>query len=564
MPENAICYRNIFVVSDLFLTFARKMERINMKRREGVRRGGVSRLVLTAVLALFAFSASAQFRINTGGDSPLRKLQYAELAVTNLYVDSVDEQKLVEDAIRGMLDKLDPHSSYATPKEVKELNEPLNGNFEGIGVQFNMMDDTLVVIQPVTNGPSEKVGIIAGDRIVSVNDTAIAGVKMSKEEIMKRLRGPKGTKVELGVVRLGIKDKLMFTVVRDKIPVHSIDATYMIRPGIGYIRIGNFGAQTYEEFVESIEKLRALGMKDMILDLQENGGGYLKAAVDIADEFLERGDMIVYTDGRKVQRSEYRAHGNGKFTKGKVVVLVDGYTASAAEIVTGAIQDQDRGLVVGRRTFGKGLVQRPIDLPDGSMIRLTIAHYYTPSGRCIQKPYTKGEGKDYAMDMMNRLKSGELTNADSVHFADSLKFETLRQHRTVYGGGGIMPDYYVPLDTTVYTRYHRELAAKGIIIQQNLRYVDNHRKELKKRWQSFDDFKQQFEVPQRLVDDVVAEGKKQKIEPKDEAELEKSLAYIRLQLKALIARDIWDMSEYFSVINERSEIVKKALEIIGK
>ena len=564
MPENAICYRNIFVVSDLFLTFARKMERINMKRREGVRRGGVSRLVLTAVLALFAFSASAQFRINTGGDSPLRKLQYAELAVTNLYVDSVDEQKLVEDAIRGMLDKLDPHSSYATPKEVKELNEPLNGNFEGIGVQFNMMDDTLVVIQPVTNGPSEKVGIIAGDRIVSVNDTAIAGVKMSKEEIMKRLRGPKGTKVELGVVRLGIKDKLMFTVVRDKIPVHSIDATYMIRPGIGYIRIGNFGAQTYEEFVESIEKLRALGMKDMILDLQENGGGYLKAAVDIADEFLERGDMIVYTDGRKVQRSEYRAHGNGKFTKGKVVVLVDGYTASAAEIVTGAIQDQDRGLVVGRRTFGKGLVQRPIDLPDGSMIRLTIAHYYTPSGRCIQKPYTKGEGKDYAMDMMNRLKSGELTNADSVHFADSLKFETLRQHRTVYGGGGIMPDYYVPLDTTVYTRYHRELAAKGIIIQQNLRYVDNHRKELKKRWQSFDEFKQQFEVPQRLVDDVVAEGKKQKIEPKDEAELEKSLAYIRLQLKALIARDIWDMSEYFSVINERSEIVKKALEIIGK
>ena len=564
MPENAICYRNIFVVSDLFLTFARKMERINMKRREGVRRGGVSRLVLTAVLALFAFSASAQFRINTGGDSPLRKLQYAELAVTNLYVDSVDEQKLVEDAIRGMLDKLDPHSSYATPKEVKELNEPLNGNFEGIGVQFNMMDDTLVVIQPVTNGPSEKVGIIAGDRIVSVNDTAIAGVKMSKEEIMKRLRGPKGTKVERGVVRLGIKDQLKFTVVRDKIPVHSIDATYMIRPGSGYIRIGNFGAQTYEEFVESIEKLRALGMKDMILDLQENGGGYLKAAVDIADEFLERGDMIVYTDGRKVQRSEYRAHGNGKFTKGKVVVLVDGYTASAAEIVTGAIQDQDRGLVVGRRTFGKGLVQRPIDLPDGSMIRLTIAHYYTPSGRCIQKPYTKGEGKDYAMDMMNRLKSGELTNADSVHFADSLKFETLRQHRTVYGGGGIMPDYYVPLDTTVYTRYHRELAAKGIIIQQNLRYVDNHRKELKKRWQSFDEFKQQFEVPQRLVDDVVAEGKKQKIEPKDEAELEKSLAYIRLQLKALIARDIWDMSEYFSVINERSEIVKKALEIIGK
>jgi len=520
-------------------------------------------LVCIVLFAISFSSISAQIRINGGDGSPMRKLQLAEVMINNLYVDSVDEKKLVEDAIRGMLEKLDPHSTYATPKEVKELNEPLNGNFEGIGVQFNMIQDTLMVIQPVTNGPSEKVGIIAGDRIVSVNDTAIAGVKMSKEEIMKRLRGPKGTQVRLGIIRSGIKDKLYFTVVRDKIPVKSVDATYMIRPGIGYIRIGNFGAQTHEEFVASLEKLRMEGMKDLILDLQENGGGYLKAAVDIADEFLQRGDLIVYTDGRRTQRSEYKAHGNGKFTDGKVVVLVDSYTASAAEIVTGAIQDQDRGLVVGRRTFGKGLVQRPLDLPDGSMIRLTVAHYYTPSGRCIQKPYKKGEGKDYAMDVLNRLKSGELTNADSIHFVDSLKYETLREHRTVYGGGGIMPDYYVPLDTTVYTRYHRELAAKSIVIQSNLRYVDNHRKELHKRWQDFDDFKQNFEVPQSLVDEVLAEGKKQKIEPKDDAELEKTLPYLRLQLKALIARDLWDMSEYFSVFNERSEIVKKALEVMG-
>ena len=519
-------------------------------------------ILFVAILSLSFLRATAQIRINNREDSPLRKLQYAEFAINNLYVDSVDEQKLVEDAIRGMLDKLDPHSSYSTPKEVKELNEPLNGTFEGIGVQFNMMQDTLMVIQPVTNGPSEKVGIIAGDRIVSVNDTAIAGVNMSKEEIMKRLRGPKGTKVNLGVIRSGIKDRLNFTVVRDKIPVKSVDATYMIRPGIGFIRIGNFGSQTYDEFKESLEKLQAQGMQDLILDLQENGGGYLKAAVDIADEFLQQGDMIVYTDGRTVPRNEYKAHGGGRFTTGKVVVLVDGYTASAAEIVTGAIQDQDRGLVVGRRTFGKGLVQRPIDMPDGSMIRLTVAHYYPPSGRCIQKPYTKGGGKDYAMDMLNRLKSGELTNVDSIHFADSLKYETLREHRTVYGGGGIMPDYYVPLDTTVYTRFHRELAAKSIVIQSNLRYVDNHRKELKKRWQSFDDYKQHYEVPQSLVDEVIAEGKKQKIEPRDEAELTKTLSYLRLQLKALIARDLWDMSEYFSVFNERSEIVKKALEVI--
>ena len=502
----------------------------------------------------------AQLRVRGGDDSPLRKLQYAEIAINNLYVDSVDEQKLVEDAIRGMLDKLDPHSSYMTPKEVKSANEPLNGNFEGIGVQFNMVEDTLMVIQPVTNGPSEKVGIIAGDRIVSVNDTAIAGVKMSKEEIMKRLRGPKGTKVNLGVVRQGIKDRLHFLVTRDKIPVKSVDATYMIRPGIGYIRIGNFGATTYQEFMESLQRLKSEGMQDLILDLQENGGGYLRAAVDIANEFLQRGDLIVYTEGLKVPRTDYTADGNGIFQEGRVVVLVDGYTASAAEIVTGAIQDQDRGTVVGRRTFGKGLVQRPVDLPDGSMIRLTIAHYYTPSGRCIQKPYKKGDAKDYAMDMLNRLKSGELTNADSIHFADSLKFETLRQHRTVYGGGGIMPDVFVPLDTTLYTKFHRELAAKSIIIQQNLRYVDNHRKELKERWASFAEFKQRFEVPQSLVDAILAEGEKQQIKPKDEAEKEKTIPYLKLQLKALIARDLWDMSEYFSVFNENSEIVKKALE----
>ena len=509
-------------------------------------------------------SAQAQFKINNGDDSPLRKLNIAEISISNLYVDDVDEKKLVEDAIRGMLSKLDPHSSYMTPKEVKDANEPLSGNFEGIGVQFNMIEDTLLVIQPVTNGPSEKVGIIAGDRIVSVNDSAIAGVKMSKEEIMKRLRGPKGTKVKLGVIRQGIKDRLTFTVVRDKIPVKSVDAVYMIRPQIGYIRIGNFGATTHQEFMEGLKTLRDQGMQHLILDLQENGGGYLKAAVDIANELLQRGDLIVYTEGRKVPRTEYKADGGGVMQQGKVVVLVDSYTASAAEIVTGAIQDQDRGIVVGRRTFGKGLVQRPLDMPDGSMIRLTIAHYYTPSGRCIQKPYKKGENRDYAMDVINRLKSGELTNPDSIHFADSLKYETLRQHRTVYGGGGIMPDEYIPLDTTLYTNYHRELSAKSIVLQQNLRYVDSHRKKLKKEWTSFADYKQRYEVPQTLIDTIFKEGEKQKIKPKDDAELKKTIPYLRLQLKALIARDIWDMSEYFSVYNEENEMVKRALKVIEK
>ena len=505
----------------------------------------------------------AQVRINNGADSPLRKLQIAELAITNLYVDSVDEQKLVEDGIRGMLEKLDPHSSYSTPKEVKEMNEPLQGNFEGIGVQFNMVEDTLLVIQPVSGGPSEKMGIVAGDRIVYVNDTTIAGVKMSKEEIMKRLRGPKGTKVKLGIVRRDISDTLTFVITRDKIPVKSIDATYMLRKDVGYIRIGNFGATTHDEFCESVKRLKKEGMKTLVLDLQENGGGYLQAAVDIAGELLQKDDLIVYTNGRTVKRMEYKAKGNGLFEKGQIIVLVDSYTASAAEIVSGAIQDHDRGLVVGRRTFGKGLVQRPIDLPDGSMIRLTIAHYFTPSGRCIQKPYEKGKQRDYNMDVYNRLKSGELMSADSIHFADSLKYYTLKKQRVVYGGGGIMPDEFVPLDTLKYTKYHRQIAAKSIIITANLRYVDEHRKQLQEQYTTFEDYRKKFDVPQQLIDHIKAEAEKQKIKPTDDDELQRTLPYLSLQLKALIARDLWGMDEYFTIFNESNDAVQRALQLIG-
>lgn len=505
-----------------------------------------------------------QAQLLPGQEAQLHKLRIAELAITNLYVDSVDEEKLVEDAIRGMLEKLDPHSSYSNAKEVKQMNEPLQGSFDGIGVQFNMMEDTLVVIQPITKGPSEKVGIVAGDRIVGVNDTAIAGVKMSREEIMRRLRGPKGTLARLKVLRQGIKDTLLFNVVRDKIPVKSIDATYMIRPTVGYIRIGNFGAMTYREFIDALFSLKAEGMTSLILDLQGNGGGYLQAAADIASEFLNDGDLIVYTEGRTVPRSDYNARGNGSFNDGKVVVLVDEYTASAAEIVTGAIQDHDRGLVVGRRTFGKGLVQRPIDLPDGSMIRLTISHYYTPSGRCIQKPYEKGKQKDYALDVVNRLKHGELTNKDSIHFADSLKYYTLKEKRVVYGGGGIMPDYFIPLDTTRYTKLHRELAAKSVIVTQNLRYMDKNRKQLQQQYPTFEEFKKMFEVPQSFIDTILAEGEKLNVKAKDEDELNRTLPPLRIQLKALIARDLWDMSEYFSIVNEDSEIVKKALELLSE
>lgn len=492
----------------------------------------------------------------------MRKLQIAEMAINSLYVDSVDEVRLVEDGIRGMIEKLDPHSSYMTAKEVKAANEPLQGNFEGIGVQFNMVEDTLLVVQPVVGGPSEKRGILAGDRIVYVNDTTIAGVSMPKEEIMRRLRGPKGTKVRLGIVRRGIADTLRFVIVRDKIPVKSIDAVYMIRPSVGYIRIGSFGAQTHEEFCQSMMKLTGEGMQTLILDLQENGGGYLQAAVAIANEFLHKDDLIVYTQGRRAPRNDYRAQGNGLFEQGKVIVLVDSYSASAAEIVTGAIQDHDRGIVVGRRTYGKGLVQRPIELPDGSMIRLTVSHYYTPSGRCIQKPYEKGKASDYARDVLNRLKSGELMHADSIHFADSLKYYTLKEHRTVYGGGGVMPDYYVPLDTTKYTRFHRELSARSYIINASLRYVDQHRKQLKKKYTTFSRFKQSFEIPQSVTDAILAEAEKQNIKPKDDAELQQTLPYLRLQLKALVARDLWETSQYFDIINETNDIVRRALELM--
>lgn len=517
--------------------------------------------VILFLLLSFPQAIKAQ-QLNFGYNSPMRKMVLAERAIINLYVDSVDEKKLAEDGIRGMIEQLDPHSSYSTAKETKEMNEPLQGSFEGIGVQFNMVKDTLLVIQPVVNGPSERVGILAGDRIVSVNDTAIAGVKMSKEDIMKRLRGAKGSKVRLGVVRRGIAGILKFTVVRDKIPVKTLDAAYMIRPHVGYIRIGSFGVTTYNEFMKAVETLKASGMKDLILDLQENGGGYLMAAVQIANEFLHNSDLIVYTQGRKVPRQDYCADGSGRLLDGKVFVLINEYTASAAEIVTGAIQDQDRGIVVGRRSFGKGLVQRPIDLPDGSMIRLTIAHYFTPSGRCIQKPYKKGDAIDYAMDIEKRFEHGELYSADSIHFADSLKYYTLRKHRVVYGGGGIMPDVFVPLDTTQYTKFLRQMAARSYIINANLKYIDVNRKQLKKQFATFNDFNARFEVPQSLIDDVVQAAEKDKIKPKDQQELQATLPQLRRQLKALIARDLWDMSEYFQVINETNPIVVKAVGLL--
>ncbi len=541
-----------------------------------------TKTLAAALMLLMSVPLLAQQK-NSPLDMQIRKMVFAQGTISQLYVDEVDIEKITEEAIRGMLKELDPHSTYTPAKEVQALNEPLTGSFEGIGVQFNMNEDTLVVIQPVSGGPSEKVGILAGDMIVSVNDTAIAGVKMSKEDIMKRLRGPKGTKVNLGIIRRGVKGIQKFTVTRDKIPVYTIDAAYMVDPTTGYVRISSFGATTNAEFIKAVSRLFAEGMKDLIIDLQGNGGGYLQAAVDLSNEFLDNGEMIVYTEGRKVGRHEYHAE-KGKMNIHKVVILVDGYTASAAEILSGALQDNDRGIIVGRRTFAKGLVQRPIDLPDGSLIRLTVAHYYSPVGRCFQKPYVKGDRKSYDMDMLDRLNSGELISADSIHFPDSLKYTTVGG-RTVYGGGGIMPDVYVPLDTTRYTRLHRELAAKSCINTAVLTWMDRHRKQLDKAYDvatyrkakarqtdnkmynpadlrtGFERFRNEFTVPQDLLDILAAKAKEQKIEYTD-SDFQASMPMLQIQLKALIARDLFDMSEYFEIINPTNEIYVKGLEAL--
>ena len=502
-------------------------------------------------------------RLSPQEEMALRKLTMAEMALKTLYIDTLDAGKLTDAAIKGMLSELDPHTSYTNAEETKKLNEPLNSNFEGIGVQFNILRDTLVVIQTIPKGPSEKVGILPGDRIVSVNDTAIAGVKMPRDKIMKRLRGPKATVVNLGVVRRNVPEILKFKVVRDKIPLHSVDASYMIRPGIGLIRISSFAVNTKLELVEALAKLKKQGMKSLILDLQENGGGYLEASVGVASQFLEKDALLVYTDGRAVPNQQYKSEGNGQFLKGNIVVLVDEYTASAAEIVSGAIQDHDRGYIVGRRTFGKGLVQRPIPLPDGSLIRVTVSHYYTPSGRCIQKPYEKGKSKEYQQDVLNRYKIGELMHQDSIHFADSLKYKTLKKGRVVYGGGGIMPDYFIPLDTLKYSKYYRNLSLKNCILESYMSYQDIHRKALKEKYTDFEQFKKEFDTPMEIVDSIFSAGKRLNVMPKDEDEKKRAIGEVKIIVKALTARDIWDMSEYFAIMNEENAAVMKALELLA-
>jgi carboxyl-terminal processing protease len=548
----------------------------------------------------------------------MQKVDLAIAAVENLYVDKLDENKLAEDAIVGLLEKLDPHSKYMTPEEVKEMNEPLQGNFDGIGIQFNMLTDTLYVVQVIPGGPSEKVGILVGDRIIQVNDTLIAGVKMKNTDVMSRLRGPKGTTVNVKVLRNKDPKLLNFKIVRDKIPIYSLDASYMVDKTTGYIKLNRFAATTYDEFKEALGKLMKQGMENLILDLQGNGGGYLGTAIEIANEFLKQGSLIVYTEGIHQKRENALATNKGVMQSGRLVVLVDESSASASEIVSGAIQDWDRGVIVGRRTFGKGLVQRPIPMPDGSMIRLTTARYYTPTGRSIQKPYQNGNLESYNRDWMERWNRGEMISADSIHFPDSLKFSTLVDKRTVYGGGGIMPDYFVPLDTTRGSTLLRELNAYGITYKYTTQLIDANRVAYKKQYPAFEDFNRKFVVTDLMIDDLIVLYKKDREEnkkpeersekksrqssekeeieidgvsyklskeqieslnkligrtdnnidenlPKDHIvkDLARSGLVIKSQVKALIARDIFGESEYHQVLNKEYEAYNKAIEIIS-
>jgi carboxyl-terminal processing protease len=515
----------------------------------------LSLLLITALLTLSNIKAHSQVF-----DKNLQKLQMAWHIISTFYVDSVNNEKLTEEAINGMLEKLDPHSAYISAKEVAAMNEPLNGSFEGIGVEFNILNDTLMVVNTIPGGPSEKVGIKAGDRIINIDDKNVAGVGLTSSDVFKMLRGPKNTQVKVSILRRPSSQPLEFIITRDQIPIFSIDASYMAAPGIAYIKVNRFAATTYDEFVAALKNLQKNQVDGLILDLRGNGGGYLNAAIDMADEFLANRQLIVYTQGLSTPRHDHFATARGLFEKQKLVILIDEGSASASEIVSGAIQDHDRGIIIGRRSYGKGLVQRPFSLPDGSMMRLTTAKYYTPSGRCIQKPYDKGN-LDYQADLYNRYKHGEMTNKDSIKVDKSELFKTLYNQRPVYGGGGITPDVFVPADTTQFSHYYSELVSKGYMNRFVLNYLDKQRSNVNHTYHSFEKFKNEFMVEKSLMDELIAGATHEKIEFNDK-QFQISEPLLKIQLKAMIARDIWGSSAYYEVINPIVNTYQKAIEIL--
>ena len=490
----------------------------------------------------------------------IESIQATWQLINAFYVDTVNEKALSRKAIVSMLEQLDPHSVFIPSEDVQAMNEPLEGNFEGVGIRFSMLKDTLTVVETIVGGPSEKVGIRAGDRIVMVDDENIASAGIKNSDVFKLLRGKKGTSVNLTIVRKGENAPKKFRVVRDKIPINSIDASYMITPKTGYLKISRFSASTYDEFMVNIKKLKKSDAQNLILDLRGNGGGNMKTALDIVDEFLDSGKMMLYTQGNSFPRREFHASRGGIWEKEKIIVLIDEESASASEIVAGAIQDWDRGVIIGRRSFGKGLVQRPFTLPDNSEIRLTVFKYYTPSGRSIQKSYADGKSA-YRDEFYERMKKGELMNADSIHLENNIKHNTLNNKRVVYGGGGIMPDVFVPLDTTMITRFYRELYYMGTINQFMIRHIDENRETFVSQYKEFERFDKDFFVDDVLFEQLIAEAVSEGVTPNEE-QMNISKPFIEMQMKAIIASHLWGFNEYYCVINQTAAIIQQAIQLI--
>ncbi len=472
------------------------------------------------------------------------------------YVDTVDMNEITEELMVDMVSKLDPHSVYIPASDLENINDELEGSFSGIGVQFNIQNDTVMIVSVISGGPSEKIGIIAGDRIVMVNDTAFTGKKITNEKVMKKLKGPSKTKVKLGIKRHGTTEILKYTITRGEIPVNSVDIAYMIEPQTGFIKINKFASTTYSEFLNSIANLRAKGAKKYIIDLRENSGGLMDQAINMVNEFLPANQLIVYAQGKAYKRFDAKSDGKGSCIKFPVVVLINEFSASASEIFAGAIQDNDRGTIIGRRSFGKGLVQQQFPLNDGSAIRLTVARYYTPSGRSIQKPYKRGDALDYEKDLMNRYLNGEFDTKDSIHVADSLKYKTIKG-RTVYGGGGIMPDIFVPRDTSEYSPYLNKVVNYGYLYQFAFQYSDKYRDKLKtfKTWQKM----QEYLKSQPVLNEFIAFAK-----TKGVAENTKDIAisknFIVSQLYAYISRNIWGDEGFYPILLQNDETVLRAIK----
>ncbi len=510
------------------------------------------------IMALFLISLSASSQML---NESVFKINRTFSLIDAFYVDTVNDSMLAEKAIIEILRNLDPHSIYISAKDVKDMNEPLNGNFEGIGVQFNLLRDSIIIIEPIPNGPSEKVGIKAGDRILTINKEKVTGIGITTGGVRSRLMGPKGTKVNITVYRKGEKNILDFTIIRDKIPIYSLDAAYMLNNETGYIKLNKFAATTDKEFSNAVDSLKRNNMKNLVLDLRGNGGGYMLAATAIADKFFSDRKLLVYLLGRKTPRQDYKSSGSGPLASDRLVVLTDEGSASASEILAGAMQDWDRGVIMGRRTFGKGLVQNGFYLNDGSMIRLTIARYYTPTGRSIQRPYSEGYDK-YMENFYKRFTDGELLSADSVPFRDSLKYRTLINRRLVYGGGGIMPDVFVSVDTTYNSPYFNKLIAKNVLNTFTLEYCDKNRTEFNSRYKLFDDFRKNFQFSPDDIKSFIAKGEAEGVKY-DDKEYNKSKYEILLVLKGLVAANMWQTNEYFQIVNQDDKVIAKALSVIS-